>query len=540
MTKCASRAVPCVIFLLWLVSFASAQSPAPATPQVVAPAAALYSNPVLAGDYPDPSIIRVGEDYWASATSSEWAPIFPLLHSRDLVNWNVVGAVFENRPEWAESNFWAPEISEYKGRYFVFYTARRTAGPLCVASASADKPEGPYTDHGPLVCEDAGSIDGFSIDDENGQRYLIWKYDGNSRNLPTIIWAQPLSEDGTKLEGEKKELIRNDAPWERHVVEGPFVLRRGDYFYMFYSGNACCGLQCNYALGVARSRSLLGPWEKYAQNPIVRNDDEWRCPGHGSVVTDPLGRTFLMYHAYNRRGAVYVGREAVLDEVLWTADGWPEVKRRGVSVSSAAPLGISEKNAEYSVEDRFTDAVLNPMWQWPHVEPPQTTTGNGLTLAPSGAVEHPLAAVIARATVSPDYTAETEVLAPADGMAGLSAFGDRGNAIGVGVRAGRIVLWQRREGKMRTLATRIAPKTGPVRLRVRAQAGHTMVFSFSRNGGKTWISLGGPLNAMFLPPWDRSIRVALYSGGSSVPATFKYFRMRRTAPRRTVRRAPTT
>ncbi|HYE26266.1 MAG TPA: family 43 glycosylhydrolase, partial [Clostridia bacterium] len=99
MTKCASRAVPCVIFLLLLVPFASGQSPAPATPQVVAPAAALYSNPVLAGDYPDPSIIRVGEDYWATATSSEWAPIFPLLHSRDLVNWNVVGAVFEKRPE---------------------------------------------------------------------------------------------------------------------------------------------------------------------------------------------------------------------------------------------------------------------------------------------------------------------------------------------------------------------------------------------------------------------------------------------------------
>src|SRR5882672_9153532 len=93
---------------------------------VVAPVAtaaesgATYSNPVLAGDYPDPSVIRVGKDYWATATSSEWGPQFPILHSRDLVNWKTKGAVFPKRPEWAIANFWAPEISEYQGRYFIY------------------------------------------------------------------------------------------------------------------------------------------------------------------------------------------------------------------------------------------------------------------------------------------------------------------------------------------------------------------------------------------------------------------------------------
>src|SRR5882762_1704524 len=108
-----------------------------------------YQNPVLAGDYPDPSIIRVGKEYWATATSSEWGPQFPLLHSVDLVNWETVGSVFPHRPDWAMANFWAPEISEYQGKYFVYYVGRKKGGPLAVAVATADDPAGPYVDHGP-------------------------------------------------------------------------------------------------------------------------------------------------------------------------------------------------------------------------------------------------------------------------------------------------------------------------------------------------------------------------------------------------------
>src|SRR5687767_14279614 len=76
-------------------------------PGQVSAADTLYTNPVLAGDYPDPSVIRVGKDYWATATSSEWGPQFPILHSTDLVNWEIVGPAFAKRPEWATANFWA-------------------------------------------------------------------------------------------------------------------------------------------------------------------------------------------------------------------------------------------------------------------------------------------------------------------------------------------------------------------------------------------------------------------------------------------------
>jgi xylan 1,4-beta-xylosidase len=196
-------------------------------------ARAVFSNPAIAGDYPDPSIIRVGADYWATSTSSEWALEFPLLHSRDLVNWEIVGAVFQERPEWSTGNYWAPEIAEHRGRFFVYYVGHKKDGPLCVAVATAARPAGLYTDHGPLVCQDAGAIDPVPVTNEKGERYLIWKEDGNSRNQPTPLWAQKLSDDGTKLVGEKQEILLNDAKWEAQLIEGPYVLRHGDYFYPF-------------------------------------------------------------------------------------------------------------------------------------------------------------------------------------------------------------------------------------------------------------------------------------------------------------------
>src|SRR5215204_1337481 len=105
-----------------------------------------YENPALAGDYPDPSVIRVGRNYWAVATSSEWAPEFPILFSNDLVNWEIVGAVFQKRPGWSTGNYWAPEISYYRGKYFVYYVAKKNGASLCVAVAISAKPAGPYDD----------------------------------------------------------------------------------------------------------------------------------------------------------------------------------------------------------------------------------------------------------------------------------------------------------------------------------------------------------------------------------------------------------
>lgn len=498
-------------------------------------------NPALAGDYPDPSVIRVGGNYWAVATSSEWAPEFPILYSRDLVNWEIVGAVFQKRPAWSVGNYWAPEISYDRGKYFVYYVARKSGGSLCVAVATSSRAAGPYQDHGPLVCQDAGSIDPAPVTDERGVRYLLWKEDGNSRNQPTPIWAQQLSADGTKLVGERRELIRNDQSWEAQLVEGPFVLRRGDWFYMFYSGNACCGRECHYALGVARSRKLLGPWEKNKDNPILKGNETWKCPGHGTIVTDQRGRTFLLYHAYDSKDFVYVGREALLDEVTWNRDGWPTVNNgHGPSVRAAAPANVVERNAEYFFFDDFITPTLKPGWQWPQENPPiaRVVRQNGgqvsLTAATARSSD-PIGAILARSTTVGDYVATTELarhsIKPGV-LAGLAVVGDHENALGVGVGSdGSVSVWKRQKNKHEVVATTTAPKSTSLWLRLSARDGHLFRFALSGDG-RNWMDAGPELNGDYMPPWDRGLRVALTVGGTA-DATAQ-FNSLRIAPTRSV------
>ena len=497
---------------------------------------ATFTNPVMAGDFPDPSVVRVGADYWATATSSEWAPEFPLLHSRDLVNWEIVGAVFQKRPTWSKGNYWAPEISYEDGRFYIYYVARnkeKKAGqkdePLCVAVATARAATGPYTDHGPLVCQDVWSIDGFRVRDERGRPYLLWKEDGNSVSAPTPIWAQQLSPDGTRLVGERRELIRNDQPWEKHatlpygdLVEGPAIVRRGGWFYMFYSGNFCCARECNYAVGVARSRRLLGPWEKNPANPILAGNDTWRCPGHGTLVTDSRGRDYMMYHAYQTKDFVYVGRQALLDEVVWGRDGWPTINQgRGPSTSAAAPHFARQRSAEYNFYDDFTTARLASGWQWPQNNEPQirldTSRQGWLALSPL--VEqtgNQIGAVVARSTTTGDYEATTivETRGLTDGaQAGLSVYGDADNAVGISIGSGRVFVWRREKGQHRTPTSMDAPRAASLHLRVRAREGHLFRFAISRDG-RDWRDVGDEVEGSYLPPWDRGLRVALVAGGA--------------------------
>jgi beta-xylosidase len=477
-----------------------------------------YQNPVIPGDHPDPSIIRVNKDFWATCTSGGWGPQFPLLHSTDLVNWELTGAVFPHRPDWAVGDFWAPEISEYRGHYAVYYVGRQRNGPLAVAVATADQPGGPYVDHGPLVAQADGSIDPAPATDENGVRYLIWKEDGNSRGQPTPIWAQRLNGAGTRLIGAPRELIRNDADWEGPVVEGPFVLRRHGWFYLFYSGNGCCGPGCNYALGVARARSLLGPWEKNPQNPILAGNETWKCPGHGSIVSDEAGRYWLLYHAYPTRAPAFTGREGMLDEVEFGPDDWPVINHgNGPSVRAVSPFNAAPRNAGAAFFDDFTGNELTKGWQWPQqAEPVHRLKDGQLLLAARGRATNFLAALLTRPVTVADYEATVVIavnqLKPGC-AAGLCVLGDAQNAAGAVFQAGHIIAWRRDQGVPRQLA-QPAPDAPHLHLRLTVRYARRCELAFSADGGK-WISCGVAADIPNLPPRDRCERVALTVGGAA-------------------------
>jgi beta-xylosidase len=471
------------------------------------------SNPVIPGDVPDPSVIRAGDGYWATGTSSEWAPHFPLFHSKDLVSWKQAGAVFQSPPAWSEANYWAPELMEDKGQFFIFYTARKKGGPLCAAVATAAQPQGPYTDHGPLVCDPDGSIDGVLIRDERDVPYFVWKQDGNSRGHPTPIWAQQLAEDRIRFAqgSARQQLIVNDAPWEGAVVEGPYLLKRGGWFYMFYAGGACCGRECTYGEGVARSRTLLSGWEKHPANPIIRPDAQWKCPGHGSVVTDASGQSYLMYHAYSAQDTVYVGRQSVLAPLTWGADGWPSV---------APPRGSGGRvRAPPVFADDFTGSTVGLGWQWPQGRKPKATVSGGmLTLAPaSDRATDPSGAVLARSTSTGYYVALTALdiagLTPGT-LAGLSAFGDPENSVGIRTKGDTLEIWRREKNNEQVLHRQPAPAGGTLYLRMAAREGHLFRFLASSDG-RSWDDVGDVVNGDFLPPWDRGVRVALTVGGAA-------------------------
>lgn len=457
---------------------------------------------VLPGDFPDPSVVKSGDTYWATATTSNWAPAFPLLESSDLIHWELRSHVFTELPSWADYYFWAPEISYENGKYYVYYSAHKRGGNLCIAVASADKPEGPYTDHGPLMCQEAGSIDAWPMRDKNGKLYMIWKEDGNSRKLPTPIWAMEMSEDRTKLIGEKKELFRNDAAWEANLVEGVSMIRHGGYFYAFYAGAGCCGRGCSYGVGVARAKDLMGPWEKYDRNPLVAASDDWKCPGHGTPI-EKDGKYYFLYHAYDEDTNVYTGRQGVLSEFVFTPDGWVEFVN--------GP-GTGNEPIQREIRDEFEGNETSAHWQWSVFAEPKFKQRKGkleLSALPTAA-----GAYLGTKTYAGSYTADVVIDRRASTSdAGLGLVGDDKNLVFATTTGDQLVVRKIERDKEVVIGRKSIPVSEKLYLRASVANGKDISFYFSTDG-KNYAPLNEQVvDGFFLPPWDRAIRVALVSKG---------------------------
>jgi beta-xylosidase len=362
-------------------------------------AAPTFTNPVIRGDYPDPTVLQARGAFYASATSGSWAPLFPIFRSTDLVTWHQVGSLLPRAPAWGIGRFWAPELSFQGGRYVAYFSASRRGGRPCIGVLTAARPEGPWRDRGRAACPPGGAIDAAPVRDRDGSRWLLWKALGTGG----AIHAQRLGAGGLRVRGRALTLIRPDRGWEQGVTEGPALVARDGLLYLFYAGGHCCRPPCTYAEGVARAPSLAGPWHKAPANPIVRGDDAFRCPGHGALVDLGARGLFLLHHAYVAGDVAQARRQPVLTPIAFGPDGWPVVETP--PPAALAPLGIAAPAPAPGFADGFPGVALRAGWEWPFDRPPAARVASGaLTLGCAGAT-----AVVARQVPLDRYAAVATV-----------------------------------------------------------------------------------------------------------------------------------
>lgn len=307
--------------------------------------------PVFRENFPDAFVLAEGPQFIAYSTND--GPNVPIAVSSDLVHWTFAGDVrgkkWDALPKlgsWAKEGFtWAPEVLRANGTYLLYYTASdQQKDAQCIGVGVANNPFGPFVDDRaePIICqsEKGGSIDPDAFRDVDGKLYIYFKNDGNRVHTRTSLWGQQLSADGRSVIGAPVELVRDDQPWEDHVVEAPSMIRSPAGYELFFSGGFFGwrpeeGGLSPYAVGYATCAGPLGPCAAAKDNPILHsfNDREAGClsgPGHQSIFN--VGpRTFLSFHAWEATSSCRKlddNRYLYIAPIFWK-DGKPQI---GVSL----------------------------------------------------------------------------------------------------------------------------------------------------------------------------------------------------------------
>lgn len=484
-----------------------------------------FWNPVIRGDMADPSVIRIGDAYYATATSSEWAPHYPLFTSKDLVNWTQIGHIFDKQPEWTSNSFWAPELFYHNDKVYCYYTARRKSdGISYIGVATANSPADDFTDHGLLVEFGKEAIDAFIYDD-NGQLYISWKAYGLD-DRPIEILASKLSDDGLKLIGEPFSLLKDD---ERIGMEGQYHFKKGDYYYIVYSPHSCCGPQSDYDVYIARSKSFKGPYEKYSGNPILHGGggDYLSC-GHGTAVDTPDGRLFYLFHAYFKGEGFFAGRQPVLQEMYMGGDSWPHFRtgtegkaEQVMPYPGTVQMGVSD------FEDRFEGSKLKIDWTWnfPYSDIKTEVRNRKLLLSGTPKQGNNWGTALCLRPQTSRYTYETLVDNSNKSIKGLTMYGDDKNLIVWGVSDGKLELKSIKDGQQSLIYnSTISQKF--IYLKAQVEKGCYMTFFWSKDG-ENWTKVNEiPIQADYLTRWDRVARPGIIQvGDTSQPAEFSYFKM---------------
>jgi beta-xylosidase len=306
-------------------------------PDVVGPTT--YANPIFAGDFPDPFVLRDGARYYAFSTNAAGKNV-RVVTSDNLAMWGELPDALPNLPSWAKSNAsltWAPGVLKRGNKWILYFTARDIAsGFQCIGRAVATSPAGPYVDDSgaPFICQVdgaqalCGSIDASPFLDENGDAYLLWKSDENASDCggDARLWTQRLGVDGISLLATPTELLRRDRSWEMPLIEGPSMIKRDNRYWLFYSAN--WWESSSYGIGYAECASPVGPCtKKTIDGPLVKSVGQTLGPGGQEFFTDPHGKTWMAYHGWSSPVVGYPngGTRSLRIDPIEFIDGVPSI-----------------------------------------------------------------------------------------------------------------------------------------------------------------------------------------------------------------------
>ncbi|MEO6280491.1 family 43 glycosylhydrolase [Roseateles sp.] len=375
-----------------------------------------FRNPIVGGDHPDPSILKDGADYYMTFSSLRSCPGAVIWHSRDLVNWSPITAALTQ----PIGTVGAPNLLRHNGRYFVYIPAQR-GGRVTIHVIHADNILGPWSDPVDLGLE--GCLDPAHAVDEDGRRHL---FVNGARRIA-------LTDDGLATVGGL-------VPTPAGAGNAPRLLRRGEFFYSLGAVVSSDGAAGSHAVTMARSPSLLGPWEACPFPLIARTNgaaEAWWTSGHANLVEGPAGDWWLVCHGHEN--GVRLGRQTLLQPVEWTRDGWCRVKGDRLDRPQRKPRHGTASPAGAPLSDDFSSDRLGLQWSFFNAAPDELHRarydGAGLLLRGKGtslADCSPLTCVVGDRS----YVAEVEFELTGAAQGGLALFHDARGFVGVGIGDG--------------------------------------------------------------------------------------------------------
>lgn len=342
--------IKCLLFLL----VAAAQASAQYRSEVWCPdnGDGTYQNPVLNADYSDPDVICVGDDYYLTASSFQCMPGLPVLHSRDLVNWTIIGYALQRQfpgelPQHG-NGVWAPSIRHHNGEFYIYW-GDPDRGVMMV---KAKNPAGPWEE--PVcVIPGKGMIDTCPLWDDDGRCYLVNGWANSRAGFNSVLTVRELSADGTRPIGQP--VIVFDGGNRDYTTEGPkFYKRDGWYWIMCPAG----GVETGWQLAM-RSKSPYGPYE--SKTVLRQGKTPVNGPHQGGWVHTALGEDWFLH--FQDKGPY--GRVVHLQPVDWSS-GWPVMGKKGEPVLTyRKPKTTTTVPVANPVEsDEFNEPRLGLQWQW--------------------------------------------------------------------------------------------------------------------------------------------------------------------------------